>query len=158
VTVTRVSGKYKTIYTRSHNNEINQSKTRLGFAWKRTITFSGKVIFYAAIVRKKERNHGPSINWCHRSIFEREADGRSPTKWGLCAVKQVMEGPVHLYWVMIWFTWTEVEFLRAVVMKSSIFWDIMSCSPLKVNRSYGGTGRLHIQGLRVSQVRNQHEA
>jgi hypothetical protein len=33
----------------------------------------------------------------------------------------------------------------AVVMKSPIFWDIMLCSPLKVNRHFGGTCRLHLQ-------------
>jgi hypothetical protein len=31
-------------------------------------------------------------------------------------------------------------------MKSTIFWDITSCSPLKVNRRYEGTYRLHLQG------------
>jgi hypothetical protein len=29
--------------------------------------------------------------------------------------------------------------LRAVVLKGSIFWDITSCNPLKVNRRFGGT-------------------
>jgi hypothetical protein len=38
----------------------------------------------------------------------------------------------------------DVEVLTAVVMKSSIFWDITSCSPLKVNRRFGGTYRLHL--------------
>jgi hypothetical protein len=28
---------------------------------------------------------------------------------------------------------------------------------MKVNRSFGGTYRLHLQGRRVSQARNQHE-
>jgi hypothetical protein len=31
-------------------------------------------------------------------------------------------------------------------MKSITFWDITSCSPLSVNRRFGGTHRLHIQG------------
>jgi hypothetical protein len=31
-------------------------------------------------------------------------------------------------------------------MKSSIFWDITPCSPLSVNRRFGGTYRLHLQG------------
>jgi ribosome maturation factor RimP len=30
------------------------------------------------------------------------------------------------------------EVLTAVVMKSNVFWDIMPCSPLKVNRRFGG--------------------
>jgi hypothetical protein len=31
------------------------------------------------------------------------------------------------------------EVLTAVVMGSYIFWDITPCSPLKVNRLFGGT-------------------
>jgi hypothetical protein len=41
-------------------------------------------------------------------------------------------------------------------MKSSVFWDIGPCSPLKVNRRFGGTYRLHLQG-RISQARYQRE-
>jgi hypothetical protein len=43
-------------------------------------------------------------------------------------------------------------------MKSSVFWDITPCSPLKVNRRFGGTYGLHIQGPKLSQARNQREA
>jgi hypothetical protein len=32
------------------------------------------------------------------------------------------------------------EVLTPVVMKSTIFWDITPCSPLRVNRRFGGTG------------------
>jgi hypothetical protein len=38
------------------------------------------------------------------------------------------------------------EVLTAVVMKSTIFWDITPCSPLSVNRRFGGTYGLHFQG------------
>jgi hypothetical protein len=31
-------------------------------------------------------------------------------------------------------------------LKSIIFWDITPCSPLSVNRSFGGTYRFHLQG------------
>jgi hypothetical protein len=34
--------------------------------------------------------------------------------------------------------------LTAVVTKSTIFWDVMPRSPLKVNRNFGGTYRLHL--------------
>jgi hypothetical protein len=50
------------------------------------------------------------------------------------------------------------EFLTAVVMKSSIFWDITPCSPLKVNWRFGGTCRLHLQGRKISRARNQRES
>jgi hypothetical protein len=36
------------------------------------------------------------------------------------------------------------EVLTAAVMKSTIFWDIMPCSVLKINQRFGGTYRLHI--------------
>jgi hypothetical protein len=48
-----------------------------------------------------------------------------------------------------------LQVLTAVVKNSSIFWDITSHSPLKVNRRFGGTWRLHLQGRRISQARNQ---
>jgi hypothetical protein len=40
-------------------------------------------------------------------------------------------------------------------MKSTIFWDIRSCSPMSVNRRFGGTYRLHLQDRRISRARNQ---
>jgi hypothetical protein len=42
-------------------------------------------------------------------------------------------------------------------MKSNIFWDITLCSPFKVNRRLGGIYRLHLQGGRISRIRNQPE-
>jgi hypothetical protein len=50
------------------------------------------------------------------------------------------------------------EFLTAVVMKNSIFWDITPCSTLKVSQHFGGTCRLHLQGRRMMQARNQDSA
>jgi hypothetical protein len=46
----------------------------------------------------------------------------------------------------IWF-----KVLTAVVMKSTIFWDISPCSPLEVKRRLGRTYRLHLQG-RISRA------
>jgi hypothetical protein len=50
------------------------------------------------------------------------------------------------------------EVLTAVVMENSIFWNITLRSPLKVNLRFGGTCRLHLQGLRISQARSQRDA
>jgi hypothetical protein len=36
--------------------------------------------------------------------------------------------------------------------------DITPYSPLKVNRRFGGTYRLHLQGRRISPTRNQRES
>jgi hypothetical protein len=44
------------------------------------------------------------------------------------------------------------EVLTAVVIKSTIFWDITPCSPLSVNRRFGGTHRFHLQGVKNKQV------
>jgi hypothetical protein len=43
-------------------------------------------------------------------------------------------------------------------MKSTVFWDITPSSPLEVNRRFGGTYRLHLQGRRMNQARNEHKA
>jgi hypothetical protein len=43
-------------------------------------------------------------------------------------------------YVLIYFGF---EALTEVVIESSVFWDVTLCSPLKVNRRYGGTCRLH---------------
>jgi hypothetical protein len=40
------------------------------------------------------------------------------------------------------------EIFTAVVLKSTIFWDMTLCSPLSFNRRFGGTYRLHLQGRR----------
>jgi hypothetical protein len=45
----------------------------------------------------------------------------------------------------------EIDVLTEVVTKSSIFWDITPGSPLKVNRSFGGTSHLLFQGQRIKQ-------
>jgi hypothetical protein len=49
------------------------------------------------------------------------------------------------------------EDLTTAVTKSTIFWYITTCSQLKVNRRFGGTHRLHLQGQRISRARNQRE-
>jgi hypothetical protein len=43
-------------------------------------------------------------------------------------------------------------------MKNTIFWDITSCSPLKVNWNFGGIFRLNFQGREISLARNQRES
>jgi hypothetical protein len=50
------------------------------------------------------------------------------------------------------------EILTAVVKKSSVFWDLTLYSPLEANWRFGGTCRLHPQGRKISQARNQRES
>jgi hypothetical protein len=49
------------------------------------------------------------------------------------------------------------ELLTAMVTKSSIFWDITSCSPLKANGRFGGTCHLQHKD-RISRARYQGES
>jgi hypothetical protein len=49
-------------------------------------------------------------------------------------------------------------FNQPSVTKSYVSWDIMSCSPLKINRRFGGISRLHLPGRIISHARNQHKA
>jgi hypothetical protein len=73
-------------------------------------------------------------------------DGRAQrTYWALGRVANVT-------------TIVELEVFTAVVMKSNIVWDITPCIPLKVNRSFGGTYRLHFQGRRISRITYQRES
>jgi hypothetical protein len=44
------------------------------------------------------------------------------------------------------------QVLTAVVEKSSIFWDKWRCSPLSVNRRFGGIYRLHLQMICSSET------
>jgi hypothetical protein len=45
-----------------------------------------------------------------------------------------------------------------VVVKSPIFWYIKPSRPLNVNRRFRGKFRYHLQGRKISQASNQHEA
>jgi hypothetical protein len=42
-------------------------------------------------------------------------------------------------------------------MMSSVFWEKTLNSLITVNQRFRGTRRLHLQGRRTSQARNQHE-
>jgi hypothetical protein len=49
--------------------------------------------------------------------------------------------------------WTTVEW----ALRFSQRWDIIPCSPLNLNRRFGGTCRFHLQGAKINQARNQHK-
>jgi hypothetical protein len=46
------------------------------------------------------------------------------------------------------YSYVGFEIITAVIMKSIIFWNKMPWSPLSVNRGFGGTYSLHLQGRR----------
>jgi hypothetical protein len=55
------------------------------------------------------------------------------------------------------FFYVGFEGFTAVVLTSTIILDITPCSPLRSNRRFGGTYRLHLQGRKISWAINQRE-
>jgi hypothetical protein len=51
---------------------------------------------------------------------------------------------------------SDLKFFIAAVMKNSVFWDEKPYSPFKVERRFGGTYRLHLQGRKMRQGGNQY--
>jgi hypothetical protein len=49
-------------------------------------------------------------------------------------------------WVSNYKEYLGFEVVTAVVMNDTIFWYITPCGLLSVDRSFGGTYRLHLQG------------
>jgi hypothetical protein len=43
-------------------------------------------------------------------------------------------------------------FQKFWIYEEPIFWDITPCNPLKVNRQFGGTCHLRLQGRRINQL------
>jgi hypothetical protein len=50
-------------------------------------------------------------------------------------------------------TYVGVVVITTVVLKSSVFWDITPCSPLKVNRCFGGACRWFFAWLILSTLK-----
>jgi hypothetical protein len=50
------------------------------------------------------------------------------------------------------------EIANYIGRKTTVFWDITPCTPLKVNRRFGRIYRLHLQGRKMSRARNQLES
>jgi hypothetical protein len=48
--------------------------------------------------------------------------------------------------------------MRMLIIKSINFWDIMPCSPMSVNRRFGGTYRLHLQGRKNKRQETSKQA
>jgi hypothetical protein len=51
--------------------------------------------------------------------------------------------------------WAASQGYNKIKIKSIIFWDVTQCSLLSYNRRFGGTYRLHLQGLRNHFSKNQ---
>jgi hypothetical protein len=94
-----------------------------------------------------------------RSRENSEEDGASERQATSCQLHGATQGKTSSLSVKLYCqgTW-EFEVLTAVVMKSTIIWDITPCSPLRVNRRLGGAYRLHLQGRRINRARNHRES
>jgi hypothetical protein len=46
--------------------------------------------------------------------------------------------------------------ITIIIIQSLLSRNITPCSPLKVNRRFGGTSSLYLQGKNISQTRKQH--
>jgi hypothetical protein len=79
-------------------------------------------------------------------------------KCTVCRIWGSNAGGHHYLLFMHKCTVCRIEVLTPVVMKSTIFWDITSCSPLSVKRCFGRSYRLHLQGRKNTRARNQHES
>jgi hypothetical protein len=53
-------------------------------------------------------------------------------------------------------TSVKFEYSTVVTIKNAVFWDVAPCSYF-VNRRFGGTYRLHLQGIRNPRAMNQRE-
>jgi hypothetical protein len=79
--------------------------------------------------------------------------GQGPN-WGCSAKeKKNLECTNKLHWKSI-----VPDFTKVGLVKIFISFDTIPCSPLKINRRFGGACRLHIQSRRMSRERNQREA
>jgi hypothetical protein len=93
------------------------------------------------------------------------SNGRMTNEWWIA--KDVEGSSWGLIVVLFWNLpgWAEenheehvgFKVITAMVMKSTIFWVIMLCSPLTVNRCFGGKYRLHLQG-RKNKLRKKPPA
>jgi hypothetical protein len=61
---------------------------------------------------------------------------------------------LKLPWLNLW----NINAYEKKSLKNAIFWDVTSCSPLKVNRRFGKIFRLHLQGRKISRAGNQQES
>jgi hypothetical protein len=57
--------------------------------------------------------------------------------------------------ILVHFWLVGFEVLTAIVMESTIFWDIPPCSLLKVNWRFGEICPFNLLGRRISEARNQ---
>jgi hypothetical protein len=86
----------------------------------------------------------------HRAIVQMEGLGQLNRNFSLFSLITVNMEALILIVVF--------DVLATVIMKISAFFDTTPCSPLKINRHFEGTCRLHCQDRRISEERNCSES
>jgi hypothetical protein len=109
-----------------------------------------------AVVFRRYRFEARAEHWLSRqtlSLFKTVLSDRTPEIWQPLFPRHFPFPSDYSSSRLVGF-----EVLTSMVMKSSVLGDITQCIPLKVNWHFRGTCRLHLQGCRKSQARNQHES
>jgi hypothetical protein len=92
-----------------------------------------------------------------RQSLPQQTEGRKSS-----SVLPMEERPVRMFPFIkkLQFNLVNVGFdvLIAVVMKSTLCWDITPCSPLSAKRRFERTYRFHLQGRKISRARTQLES
>jgi hypothetical protein len=115
----------------------------VGFGGTYSLHFQGKRLFYLQA--------GGSRFFQNMSIY-RPSGMVSHPKRLLIPIKHTKLFISSLLWTV------HNTYVILCFLKSSLLWDIMPCSLLKVNWCFRGTCHLHLGNLiRLSQARNQHE-
>jgi hypothetical protein len=52
----------------------------------------------------------------------------------------------------------DLRFLTVVIMKSTIFWDVMPCSKIEIHKYFGEIYHFHLKDQQVNQASNKQAA
>jgi hypothetical protein len=97
------------------------------------------------------RRHCITLIFLRKIMFYYFTDKNSKSRLQVFYKKKchMLKYLIQLSVLCIWF-----EAITEMIIKSSIFWNIMICSVLKVNWNF----IFHLQGWRVKQARNKRDA
>jgi hypothetical protein len=97
---------------------------------------------------------------CHKINIVRHLTWHSRRLFGKCNAYSVWlhtAATKHVCQSTVFCRMEQIVILNLSSLRSSIFWDITPCSPLKINRSCRGKRCLPFQDRRISQAKDQHE-
>jgi hypothetical protein len=92
-------------------------------------------------------NPGPQKVSAHK-IYVHSSDIYKSSKISSSRISTVSHGGVIFLSAIL--TNARFEVFTAVIMKNAVFWDVAACTSC-VNRRFGGTYRLHLQGRKIRE-------